>query len=459
MKRRFATFTPFFFVFMLLMAACGETGGSGNAPANNGNNGVSQQGITAGNHYINCPSNQTTTAADPEKDQVTLTVSGWTSTPAEDALVQKNLQNFEASHPNIKIKWSPITGDYPTKMRANVASNTVADVFYLQPSMSSSYISTGKLLNLSPYMAKSGVKAEDYYPALVNPFTCTSGQVYGLPKDWNSLGVFYNKQLFKDAGLTAPAAGWTWDDLQKDAQKLTKNAGQNNATYGISLSADASRWGPFLLANGGTVLSKDGSKATFNDAAGVKALDYYNSFFKNKTGVLPTTVGASYSGDAFGKSRAAMVIEGGWLIPYLQSTYAKTQYGIAPMPTAPNGKQANLTFTNAWSASASTKHPEASWELIKYMAGSTVQESQLNAGFALPALKSLANAPYFTSHPEFKVLFDAAPYSYADYYGPQDATIHTDLSNAIDAVVLNKQSSQAALDDAATRINNQLQNG
>ena len=460
MKQKFVTFTPFFFIFALLMAACGGTSGSASSnTSNTSNNGVSQQGITSGNHYINCPSNTTTTAAAPEQGTVTLTVSGWTSTPAEDALVQKNLQGFEATHPNIKVNWSPITGDYPTKMRANVASNTVADVFYLQPSMSSEYISSGKLLNLSPYMAKSGVNASDYYSALVNPFTCTSGQVYGLPKDWNSLGVFYNKQLFKDAGVAAPSANWTWSDLQNDAQKLTKNAGKSNATYGITLTADASRWGAFLLADGGSVLSKDGTQATFNNQAGVNALEYYDSFFKNKTGILPTTVGASYSGDAFGKGKAAMVIEGGWLIPYLQSTYANTQYGIATLPTSSNGKQANLTFTNAWAASASTKHSEAAWELIKYMTGSAVQESQLNAGFALPTLKSLANASYFSTHPDFKVLFNAAPYSYADYYGPQDATIHTDLSNAVDAVVLNKQSAQAALNDAATRINNQLQNG
>ena len=168
-------------------------------------------------------------------------------------------------------------------------------------------------------------------------------------------------------------------------------------------------------------------------------------------------MGAPWSGDAFGKQRAAMVIEGGWLIPYMASTYPNVQYGIAPLPMSPDGKRANLTFTNAWSAYSGTKHPEAAWELIKYMTGSTVQESQLNAGFALPTLKSLANAPYFTSHPEFKVLFDAAPYSFADYYGSQDTTIHTDLGNAIDAVLLNKQDPQSALNDAATKINSALQ--
>lgn len=453
MRQRIASLTPILCILALLLAACG--GGSTSTSSNNG--GVNQLGLSSGNSYINCPGSPNTTAAPAEKGSVTLTVAGWTSTPAEDALVQQNLQNFEKLHPNIKVVWSPITGDYPTKMRANVASNTVPDVFYLQPGMSSEYISSGKLLNLSPYMGKSGVKASDYYSSLISPFTCTSGQVYGLPKDWNSLGVFYNKTMFQLAGLAAPTAGWTWSDFQADATKLTQNAGTPKAVYGAVLSADLSRWGAILLQNGGSVLNKAGTQATFNDAAGVKALEYYDSFFKNKTGAMPTTVGASWNGDAFGQQKAAMVLEGGWLTPYMASTYPKVQYGIAPLPVGPTGTRADLSFTNAWSAYSGTKHPEAAWELIQYMTGATVQESQLNAGFALPTLKSLANAPYFASHPDFKVLFDAGAYSYADYYGSQDSAIHTDLANAIQEVLLNKQDAQTALNNAATQVNNQIQ--
>src|SRR5579863_9776976 len=247
---------PLLLILTLILAACG----GGNSSSGNSNGGVSQQGLSGGNSYISCPSSPNTTAASPETGSITLTVSGFSSTPAEDALVQQNLNNFEQLHPNIHINWSPIPGDYPTKMRANVASGTVPDVFYLTPDMSSEYISSGKLLNLSPYMGKDGVKASDYYTALINPFTCTNGQVYGLPKDWNSLGVFYNKQMFQAAGLSAPSPDWTWSDMQSDAQKLTKNPGSPNSVYGVVLSADLSRWGAFLLAEGGTVLSKDGTQ-------------------------------------------------------------------------------------------------------------------------------------------------------------------------------------------------------
>jgi len=453
MRRLFATVTPVVIIFMLVLTACGGSGNGGNG----GNGGVNQQGLAGGNSYIGCPSSTNTSAAAPESGTITLTVSGFSSTPAEDALVQQNLHNFEALHPNIKINWSPITGDYPTKMRANIASNTVPDVFYLTPDMSAEYVSGGKLLNLSPYMARDNVKPTDYYSALLNPFVCTSGQVFGLPKDWNSLGVFYNKQMFQAAGVPFPSENWTWSDMQHDAQALTKNPGTPNSVYGIVLSADLSRWGAFLLEDGGSVLSKDGTQSTFNNQNGVDALNFYDSFFKNNSGTLPSSVGAGWNGEAFGKQRAAMAIEGGWMLPYMASTYPSVQYGIAPLPISPSGKRANLTFTNAWAAFSGTQHPEAAWELIKYMTGATVQESQLNAGFALPTLVSLANAPYFASHPDFKVLFDAAPYSYADYYGSQDTTIHTDVSNAIDAVLLNKQDAQSALNDAATKINSQLQ--
>ncbi|GAC1655317.1 MAG: ABC transporter substrate-binding protein [Ktedonobacteraceae bacterium] len=449
MKRLIA---PLLILLVLALSACG-----GSTTTTNTGNGISTKGLASGTSYNSCPSSTNTNAAAAESGNVTLTFTYAPASPADDALVRQNLDKFQQLHPNIKVNYSPISGDYTTKMRANVASNTVPDVFFLQPNMSSEYISGGKLLNLSPYMAHDNVSINDYYPSLVSPFTCTKGQVYGIPKDWNSLGVFYNKQMFQAAGLSLPSSTWTWSDMQNDAQKLTKNPGSPNSVYGISMSPDLSRWGAFLLADGGSVLNKDGTKAMFNSQVGVSSLQYYDSFLKNNTGTLPTGVGAPWNGDAFGKQRVAMAIEGGWLIPYLAQQYPSVQYDIAPLPVAPNGKRADLIYTNAWAAYSGTKHPQAAWELIKYMTGTDVQTSQLNAGFALPTLKSLANAPYFTSHPGFKVLFDAATYGYADYYGSQDQAIHNTVATALQAVLLNKQSPQAALNDAAQKVDSQLQ--
>ena len=123
MKRRVV---PFLFLFVLILSACG--GSSGGSTGSSSGGGGAQQGLIGGNPYIQCPSSTNTTATAPESGNITLNVAGATSSPAEDALVQQNLKKFEQAHPNIKLNWVAYA-DYPTKMRANVSSGNVPDVF------------------------------------------------------------------------------------------------------------------------------------------------------------------------------------------------------------------------------------------------------------------------------------------------------------------------------------------
>lgn len=432
-------------VATLALTACGGGSGGGNG----GGTGSSVTGPK--NALINCPASTNTSAASAESGNITLTVSGWTSSPAEDALVQQGFNTFMQQHPNIKITWNPIPQEYQTKMRANVASGNVPDVFYVSPDMAQEYISAGKMLNLSPYMAKDNVNPSSFYPSLIQPFDCSDGTVFGIPKDWNSLGLFYNKTMVQQAGLSDPST-WTWTDLQNAAQKLT-----SGKVHGIALPADASRFGAFLFANGGQMLSSDGKQAAFNNQAGIQAAQFYTSFETSKTGVMPGDVGAGWDGDAFGKQLVGMTFEGGWMIPFMQQSFPNVQYGIAPLPKAPTGKNDNLVYTNAWGAYAQTKHPEAAWELVKYMTGASFQTQVLHDGFALPTLQSLANDPYFAQNPGVKVLQDGAQNGHADFYGPADSEIHTQVSNALQAVMLGKGTVQDQMNTSAQNVNTWIQ--
>lgn len=424
------------------LAACGSNGTS--AGTGSGVKGPK-------NALVACPQSTNSDAAAAESGSITLNVSGWSSSPAEDALVTQGFQDFMKKYPNITVKWSPIPDAYDTKMRANVAAGNVADVFYVNPAMAQEYTKAGKLLNLSPYMSRDNVSPDSYYASLMTPFDCADGSVYGIPKDWNSLGLFYNKTMFQSAGLGDPST-WTWDDLTSAAQKLTKGK-----VAGLSLPPDASRWGAFLFANGGQMLSSDGKKAAFNNDTGVKATEFYTAFEKSKTGVMPKDVGAGWDGEAFGKGNVAMTFEGGWMIPYMASTFPNVQYGIAPVPAAPGGKKGNLLYTNAWGAYSGTKHPDAAWKLVQYMTSSVYQQQVLQKGFALPTLKSLESDPYFTQNPGVKVLQDGAQYGHADFYGPADNKIHSELATALESVMLGKSSVQDALNGAATNVDTYIQ--
>src|SRR5260370_23771299 len=100
-------------------------------------------------------------------------------------------------------------------------------------------------------MQRDSVQPSNYYAALQAPFDCADGTVYAIPKDWNSLGLFYNKTMFQAAGVSDPT-NWSWTDLQSAAQKLTKVTGTTaTSVYGAALPDDTSRFGAFLFANGG----------------------------------------------------------------------------------------------------------------------------------------------------------------------------------------------------------------
>jgi len=428
---------------LTLLSACGA------GSSVSGGTGASVKGSQ--NPLLACPSSTNTSAASAESGNVTLNVTGWSSSPAEDALVQKGFDNFTKKYPNITVKWSPIPDAYDTKMRANVASGNVADVFYLQPGMAQQYIPSCKLLNLSPYMGRDKVGGDTYYSSLMTPFDCADGTVYGIPKDWNTLGLVYNKTMLQQAGLSDPS-NWSWTDLQSAAQTLTKGN-----VKGIALPPDASRMGAFLFGNGGQMLSSDGKSATFNNQAAVDAATFYTSFEKSKTGATPKDIGAGWDGEAFGKQQVAMTLEGGWMIPFMTSTYPSVQYAIAPLPKASNGQRGNLIFTNAWAAYSKTAHPDAAWKLVQYMTGQEYQTEVLHSGFALPTIKALASDSYFNDHPDVSALAAGADYGKADFYGTADSQIHSELASALESIMLGKSDVKPALDKAAQNVDTWIQ--
>ena len=85
-----------------------------------------------------------------------IRISGWSSSPTEDALLTDSINAFMTANPNVKVKWEPIAKDYDTVLKTNIAAGTEADVFYVDIFWADSVMKTGKLLALDDYMAKSG---------------------------------------------------------------------------------------------------------------------------------------------------------------------------------------------------------------------------------------------------------------------------------------------------------------
>ena len=371
-----------------------------------------------------------------------IRISGWSSSPTEDALLQDSINAFMAANPGVKVKWEPIASDYETVLKTNLAAGTEADVFYADIFWIDSVMKTGKLLALDDLMAKSGTKKEDFVPTLINAFSY-QGKQYGIPKDFNTLGLVYNKDLFKAAGVAEPTNDWTWTELAAAAKKLT-----SGSVVGLSLPADAARFIPFLWQAGGDL-------ANINNAAGQAAVDFYTGFeAKDSVSKLPSELGMGWAGEAFEKGKAAMVFEGGWLPADLNNNFKTVNYGVVQLPKGTAAKS-NLIFTVSYSISAKTKNPNAAWALTNYLTGSENQAKVLKAGFALPTRQALSSQ---ITNVNSKAIFDGAPYGKPfNYASANTGKVNDEINKALESVILKKKSVKDALDALATTIKPLLQ--
>jgi multiple sugar transport system substrate-binding protein len=398
-----------------------------------------------------CGGGSTSSGASNAADvTATLRAANWGGNPTENALVKKYEADFMTLYPKIKITQEEIPTNFEDKIKTEMSANNEPDAMYVSTALMNFAAPAGRLLDLTPLMSKWGVSADEYIPTLMTPWQL-NGKQLALPKDFGDLVLFYNKSMFSAAGLSTPTS---WDDIKADAKKLT-----TGTVKGLSLPADAARFDAFLIGFGGNVLSSDKSKATLNSQQAQDALSYYSSFqLQDKSSALPDTLGATWPGDAFGKQKAAMVIEGGWLIPYMHDTYPTVSYGSIKLPKFPV-KQSSLLFTNGWGCSAKTKNPDACMIFVKYMTGKVVQQQVLQSGFALPSRKDLGNDPAITANPDVKNLFDSATFATAWTFGPHESKINDAQNAALQAVLLGKSDVKTALDKAEADANTALSGG
>jgi multiple sugar transport system substrate-binding protein len=385
-------------------------------------------------------------------ERAVVRLSGWASSPEETALLQSLLLDFTVENPDIVVKYEPITGDYWATLRTSIASGTEPDIYYMDIFQFPAFAQDGVLLPLDDLMAKTGTKREEFIPSLIDAFS-VDGVTYGIPKDFNTLGLFYNKDLFAKAGIAEPTDDWTWDDL-KAAAAATSDAANN--VYGLGVPADPGRFPIFVFQNGGMIMSEDYSNTLLDSPEAIAAAQYYTDFRKDKIGALPADVGEGWQGTVFGKGQFAMVFEGGWLIPYLNKQFPETKYGVVLPPAGPKG-EGNLIFTVSYSISNNCKNPEAAWRVIQYLTSEAAQTKVLESGFALPSRISLQNSDYLKNNPASSAIFRGALEGAKPFvWGIVGSDVNEQMGKALERIYLENQAVDASLKQAAEVIRQKI---
>jgi len=260
-------------------------------------------------------------------------------------------------------------------MAASFAARDVPDVFYVDASYAGDWIKQGFLQPLDDYIAKAGIDTSHFFPAALAVFKGADGKIYGLPKDFNTIGMAYDSSV-----VTTPPK--TMDELVTAATAL-KGTGKLQAPMCLNPGLD--RGLAFLYAQGGELLNADGTASDIQSDASAKAIQWYMDLFKNGLAKTASDMGAGWCGEALGKGDVAIAFEGGWLDPFMSSTYPDVKYAWAPMPVGSSGAPVTISYTVSYSMGADSANKDSGFVLLDYLTGVEGMTKWTEGGVALPS--------------------------------------------------------------------------
>ena len=343
--------------------------------------------------------------------KVHLTYALWD--PNEEVGYKKSIAVFEQSHPDITVSVVQIPyPNYQEKLQAEFTSGTGPDIFWVNTPWLSTWIKDGLLVNLAPDIAKAHINMSQYIPSLVSLHTY-NGAIYGLPKDWDTIAVYYNENYFAAHHIAVPTS-WSWNTtdggsflkvlqeatIDKNGVNATSpNFNPNDvATYGAELdNAMQTGWGNFLAEDGVFTISKAfANTVAFNTPAADQVFQFIRNLMYKWHVLVPgselgsnATDPSSENNALFAAGKIAMQIGGDW---ETTGTYAdvggKFKIGVIPLPAGPDGTWS--VFNGLIDAiNPHTPHFQQAWELEQWLGSAASEKIMGQGGYIWPAIPSL----------------------------------------------------------------------
>ncbi|WBQ03565.1 ABC transporter substrate-binding protein [Kribbella sp. CA-293567] len=352
---------------------------------------------------------------------------------------------FQTANPNITVQVETVPyADYFTKLQTSVAGGTAADAFELNYENFVTYAKNGSLAELKD--VDTGV----YKKSLVEAFN-DGGKQYGVPESFSNVVLFYNKALFKKAGVAEPTDAWTWKDEQAAAAKLTDKGAK---VWGDFQPVSYNEFYKVLAQNGGEFLNADRSEATFNSPQGVEAA----KFLVEKVGKsMPTEADGAGTPDfdskLFKSGKLAMWHTGIWMF----SAMADAPFDWDVVVEPGNTKKASAMFVNGLVVSAATKNAEAAQKWITFLASSDeTTKTRLASSWELPPVGDEAKlAPYLDQQKPAnrKAVFTALEETVLPPVIERQQEMQDLVTAELTAAAAGRKPVEKALADAQTKVN------
>lgn len=352
---------------------------------------------------------------------------------------------FEESQDEVIVESTIVPwGEYWTKLQTALPTGTGPDVFWMNMD-APTYIDAGLLLDLTDALESAGVDMSKY-PEAVTEMYESDGKIYGVPKDYDGMALYYNKAIFDEMEVEYPQAGWTWDDLLEKAQALT-----NDSHYGFVARSDGnSGYQNFVYQNGGS-LTDENDMPQVNTKEVAEALQFeHDLMYKYKVSPTGAELLEFAADDMFVAGQAAMITSGSWSIQtYVDALGADCQIAELPVKVTKGATTHGLAYCVA----ANSSNKEAAIKFVEFAASKEAQEATAKA--AIPAYEGAADI-WKELYPDqdVQILLDSVEYASPNpYYANNDSEVAQIFTDTISAIWTDENADiQSMLDDAQEKM-------
>ncbi|AWB46746.1 ABC transporter substrate-binding protein [Paenibacillus sp. CAA11] len=348
-------------------------------------------------------------------------------------------KDFMEEHPDIVVK--PVyTGSYAdtaVKTQAGVQAKTPPDVAVLQSTELFSLLDMDAILPLDDFIAKEGGDSylSDFYPAFLSN-SQTGGKTYSIPFQRSTIVLYYNKEMFKKAGLDPERGPKSWDEMREYAKKLTKDG-----VWGLEIPVTGFAYWmlqTFSLQNGTNLMTEDGKKVMFDNPQVKEGLEYWSNLaLKDKVMPEGATDWGTVPSD-FLEGKTAMMYHTTGNLSNVKAN-AKFDFGVSFLPMnksygSPTGGGNFYIFKGI-----DQKKQEAAWEFVKFMTESKrAAQWSIDTGYVAVKKSSYETdlmKKYTTDFPAALVARDQLEYAAAELSTHNNGKVMKALSDQVQAVL------------------------
>lgn len=328
------------------------------------------------------------------KDDVKVWVQ-FSDETAEGKAWEQVVQNFNKKY---KGKYKVVTeyiprsgsgGGYEDKVNAAITTNSLPDVITLDGPNTAAYAKSKVITPLDDYLKDNNMG--DVLDSIKQQGTY-DGKFYAFGYSESNVGIYYNKKMFKEAGIDESSLPtlkkpWTWDEFKAVSKKLKDHFKEVAIDFRLNSNDEMLPYAymPLIWSNGGSVVNEDGTKAEgyFNSKESTQAVQFIQDLVKEGyTTVSPVEKG-------FETGQYPMVLSGSWTIADLQTNYKDIDFGILPYPVSNKTKKL-VSPSGSWQLAVTTKSnkKDAAAEFVKFATNTESSEILSLGNSVLPIRKS-----------------------------------------------------------------------